>query len=152
MDWASPQTRLSPDYKVVVYGAVPVRADGVYLNLRFRGVGCEGSSTDLAINGFRLNDGTQTVTAINSRVTISAANTASIQGRLVTPFGKGIPDGRVFLTSTDGGQLASTSRQGGLFEFWGLTVGQTYTLAVRTPNFTFQPQTVSVVENVTRSI
>ena len=56
---------------------------------------------------------------------------------------------RVFLTSTDGDRSAYTSREGGLFEFWGLTAGQTYTLAVLSANYTFQPQTVSVIENVT---
>jgi len=56
---------------------------------------------------------------------------------------------RLSLTSTDGGIGVYTSRQDGLFEFWGLTAGQTYTLAVHSPRFTFQPQSVSVIENVT---
>jgi len=123
--------------------------DGVYLNLRFTASGAEGTATDLAINAFRFNDGYDAVTTVNGRLTISAANTASIQGRLLTAYGKGIPGARVSLASTSGGINVFTSRQDGLFEFWGLTAGQTYTLAVHSPNFIFQPQTVSVIENVT---
>jgi len=42
--------------KVVVYGAVPVTNDGVFVNLHFRTIGAAGATSPLTINGFLLDD------------------------------------------------------------------------------------------------
>ena len=124
-------------------------ADGIYVNLRFAVVGTVGSKTPITITAFRMNDGTDQARASGGEVELTASNTASIQGRLLTAFGKPIASARVMLTSTEGDRVSFTSRANGSFDFWNLTVGQTYSLAARSTNFNFLPQTVSVVENVT---
>ena len=135
--------------KVVVYGTMPVNGKGVYVNLQFVTTGAVDSSTPLTINGFRLNDATAEVLTTSGILTVTASNTASINGRLLSAYGKPVAGARVMLSSTTGERFANTSNSNGYFEFWGMTVGQTYSLTVRAPNLVFVPHTVSVFQNVT---
>jgi hypothetical protein len=58
--------------KVVVFGAVPVSGDGVYVNLRFNAVGRPGTSSRISIIDLRHNDGTEQVVAANGLIWITA--------------------------------------------------------------------------------
>jgi hypothetical protein len=55
---------------VVAYGAFPVTGEGIFVNLNFIAAGRPGTSTPLVITGFRLNDGTTPVTAVNGLVVV----------------------------------------------------------------------------------
>ena len=56
--------------KVVVYGAVPVSGDGIYVYLRFKVTGDAGSVTKLQIIAFRSNDGGDAVTVRDGLLTV----------------------------------------------------------------------------------
>ncbi len=74
----SPQKGL---LKVVVYGAFPASGDGIYVNLRFHLTGVEGSASPLSIRNFRLNDGTDDIYAVESRIVVRSAESADIARR-----------------------------------------------------------------------
>ncbi len=61
--------------KVFVYGAMPVGGDGIYVYLRFNVTGSAGSSSDMAISGFRLNDASQKIMVRNGVITITMPTT-----------------------------------------------------------------------------
>lgn len=56
--------------KVVVFGAMPVNSDGVYVNLRFVATGRPGTVSPIAISSFRANDGTMSVLAANGAISV----------------------------------------------------------------------------------
>ena len=56
--------------KVVVYGAFPVYGEGTYVQLKFRSNGRPGSSSPIAISGFRLNDGRDAIIVTNGSIAI----------------------------------------------------------------------------------
>jgi hypothetical protein len=65
--WNSPQPGL---LKVAVYGAIPTSGDGVYVDLKFNILGASGSSSEIHINEFRLNDGREKVASVSGLVTV----------------------------------------------------------------------------------
>ncbi|MGD9561634.1 MAG: cohesin domain-containing protein [Pyrinomonadaceae bacterium] len=136
--------------KVVLYGAFPVGGDGVYVNLRFRPVGEIGSSSPLTIKGFRYNDGIERAVTVDGEVTITEAVGATVSGRLLNSVGKGVSGTEVTLVSTTGEVFFARSNKNGVFEFRGVTFGETYTVIAESDLFTFAPLNVSVVGESTR--
>jgi hypothetical protein len=131
--------------KVVVYGAMPVNGDGVYVNLRFNTTGAGGSSTPLTVQNFRFNDGTADVVTINGTIRVLSADMEdAISGRLVSAYGTPVADTRVILTSTTGATLSATTSRDGQFEFIGLARGETYSVSAVSRRYTFAQRTVSV--------
>jgi hypothetical protein len=59
--------------RVVVYGPTPLDGSGVLLNLRFTGVGAQGTTSPLIWERIMLNEGTPRVTAANGEVALLAA-------------------------------------------------------------------------------
>ncbi len=135
--------------KVVVFGAVPVNGDGVFVNLKFSAIGSAGTSSPLRIRGFRFNDGNIQTTTVDGQISIAASSDVSIRGRVLTPMGQGLRNTRVVLTNTTGVQTFAISSSFGQFEFGGLTRGETYTVSVQSKRFRFAPQVVSVSDSVT---
>jgi len=66
--------------RVVVYGAMPVYGDGVYIGLRFTATGRVWSSSKLVIKGFRFNDGDEQVTAVAGQVAIDGSAVEPVLG------------------------------------------------------------------------
>lgn len=131
--------------KVVVYGAMPVRGDGVYVNLRFSTIGGEGTNSPLIIRGFRFNDGEVDPVTVDGQLFITAAsNNAAIHGRLLSAYGQGIGNTRITLTSTTGETFTTFSSMTGHFDFSGLVVGETYTVTVQAKRYRFSPRIVNV--------
>jgi N-acetylneuraminic acid mutarotase len=62
--------------RVVVYGPMPIDADGVLLNLRFTAVGQEGSVSPLTFERIMFNDGEPAVMVTDGRVETSSAAVA----------------------------------------------------------------------------
>jgi hypothetical protein len=56
--------------RVTVYGAIPAIGDGVYLDLHFKVIGNEGTSTPISIENFRLGDGSGTVKVKNGLLSV----------------------------------------------------------------------------------
>jgi len=134
--------------KVVVYGALPVSGDGVYVNLGFSTIGANGSTSPVNIEGFRFNNGDSPVFAVNGSVTVSTSNDNSIHGRLLTAMGQPIKGASVVLASTTGQRVGVLSSSFGYFDFSGLTIGETYTVYVQSNRYTFTPRTVSMTGGV----
>jgi hypothetical protein len=134
--------------KVVVYGALPVSGEGIYVNLQFSAIGVMGSTTPLNISQFRLNDGTAPVYTINGSVTVGRSDDNALRGRVMTPTGAGLANARVIATSSAGERFAVLAGSMGYFEFGGLAMNETYTLSVESKRYTFTPRTVSLTSNM----
>ncbi|MBK7393835.1 MAG: hypothetical protein IPI64_11155 [Chloracidobacterium sp.] len=136
--------------KVAVYGAVPVGGDGTYVNVTFTVRGAGGTSTPLTINGFRFNANTDEVTAVNGRLTVRiAAAEATLQGRVLAMGGRGVTGARVTATSAAGVVKTGFTTRYGQFIISGLTIGETYTVAVQSRRFVFAPRSVPISDSVT---
>jgi hypothetical protein len=135
--------------KVAVYDVFGVIGDGVYANLRFAAAGPAGSATELAVKGFRLNDGKMMTTITDGNVFVGSSSGVSINGRLVTAAGNGLRGTQVLITGSNGGSYAATSSSLGYFEFSGLAAGDTYTLTVQSRRYRFSAVNVSASQAVT---
>jgi hypothetical protein len=140
----SPQSGL---LKVAVFSVLPITGDGVYANLKFTVVGAEGSFSRLRLRGFRFNDGQTPVNMVNGLLQVRPAELGSIQGKLLTPYGKPVQNTRIFLSGVSDGERRSVlSDAEGSFRFAGLDVGATFELSVRSSKYRFASQTITVTE------
>jgi hypothetical protein len=136
--------------KVVVYGALPLSGDGVYVKLSFAAIGESGSVSPLAISGFRLNDGKTQVLTQNGSVSINAATGPMFGGRVVTSTGAPIRNARVAITTTTGQTVFALSNAFGYVTVSGLTTGETYTLTTTARGFVFTPVSISASPGLTQ--
>lgn len=135
---------------VAVYGAVPVSGDGVYVNLSFTIKGAGGTSSPLAITGFRFNADTDEVGVVNGRVAVAnSSSSATLNGRLVSADGRGVGRAVVQAISAAGVASSVSTGKGGRFSFPGLVMGETYTVTVRSRRYDFGTHTVTLTDNVT---
>lgn len=132
---------------VTVFGPTPINDNGLLLNLKFTAIGAPGSVSPLTWERIMLNEGDPQVTAADGQIELSNATSdrAEIGGRVLMPFGAGIPNARVTLTDTNGQTRTIRSNGFGVYRFAGLQVGQTYTISVKSRTHTFTPLTVSVI-------
>ena len=132
--------------RVVLYGAYPIEANGLLLNLKFNAVGAPGSVSPLTFEQMTFNEGDPGTLVTDGQVELSAAaaNQAEIMGRLLNSMGQGIPNARVTLTDTTGQTRSIMSNGFGVYRFGALQVGQTYTISVESKQLAFTPLTVSV--------
>ena len=74
----------------------------------------------------------------------------SVGGRLITSAGRGIRNGRVFITGPNGTSLTMVTGPLGFFRFDNIEIRNTYTLSVMTRRFLFaQPtQMINPADNV----
>jgi hypothetical protein len=72
----------------------------------------------------------------------------SISGRIVTAEGVGIGNARLFLQTQNGEILVSRSASFGYYMFEDIAAGQVVFITVEHKLFTFEPQTVMVVDSV----
>lgn len=136
--------------KVVVFGPYPVRGDGVYVDLRFNTANTAGTSSPLAIKEFRFNDGTDAVSTVDGQIDLGAAADGPVlAGRVVTPDGKAVVGAEVTVTSTAGAVATVKTDHEGRFEYEGVIVGETYTVAAGSKRLQFDPVWVSIVDRVT---
>lgn len=79
----------------------------------------------------------------------TTAATASVGGRAVSPFGRGIPNVTVTLTDANGSVRSTRTTSFGYFRFDGVETGQSYVLVAASKTDVFAPQVVIVTENAT---
>lgn len=132
--------------RVAVYGATPVEANDILLNLKFMAVGTPGSISPLTWDRVMFNEGDPLAVVSNGQVELSAvaSNQGEITGRLLTAMGQGIPNVRVILTDTTGQSRYAVSNGDGVYRFGVLKIGQTYTISVKSRQLAFTPLTISV--------
>ncbi|MGD9590115.1 MAG: cohesin domain-containing protein [Pyrinomonadaceae bacterium] len=136
--------------KIVVYGVHPIEGGGPLVNLKFTAIGAVGSRSALTIKGFMLNEGEIDVLVKDGEVAIEESEGASISGRLLLPTGAPAGKLRVTVRDSRGEMRAVLADDNGQFTFGGLTVGETYVVAVDAKRSGFAPQTVSLVEKKVR--
>ena len=107
--------------KVVVYGIAPVSANGVYVNLRFTGVGNVGSKSPLTITGFRMNDDTDHARVMSGEVEIVSAGRTSTD----SPTAKPSTDDTDMQSANDSVSAAAPERS---LDLWSLAAGRIYSL------------------------
>ena len=137
--------------RVTVFGPMPIESDGTLLNLRFTAVGTAGSVSPLSLERLVLNEGDPRAVFTDGRVEIYAGSSseAEIGGRVLTPFGEGISNARVTLTSTTGRSRSVTSNGFGAYRFAALQPGETYTIRVSSKHYTFTPITIGAANQIT---
>lgn len=79
---------------------------------------------------------------------IPSAAPVSFSGRLVTPDGRGLRNAQVMLTEANGTVHQVTSSTFGYFDFPSIESGQSVVVSVRSKQFQFTPQVVSLNDNV----
>jgi len=137
--------------RVTVFGPAAIDVDGTLLNLRFTAVGASGSVSPLTWERMVLNEGDPRAIFTNGRVEISSASSsqAEISGRVLTPFGEGISNARVTLTSTTGRSRSVVSNGFGYYRFASLQTGETYTIGVSSKQHSFSQLTISASGQIT---
>jgi hypothetical protein len=98
-----------------------------------------------------LNEGDPQVLAIDGRVELSTtiSKDAELGGRVLTPFGAGIPDAHITLTGTTGRSRTILTNGIGAYRFGNLKAGETYTIRVEAKNYAFTPLVISVTRQST---
>ena len=76
----------------------------------------------------------------------SAAN-VSISGRILSPFGRGVPQAIVYMTKQNGEILTARTNPFGYYRFIDVEVGQTLIFNVFSKRFQFSPQVVEITED-----
>ncbi len=137
--------------KVVIFGALPIEGKGALLNLKFTALGNAGDVSPLTFENFMFNEGAQKVTTTGGHVTITAQpeDEASIEGRLFASTGL-VPNTRVILTNSNTGETYTVlSNPFGIYRFGGIKTGRTYVITVESKDFTFAPQAISLLNDMT---
>ncbi|MCW5960238.1 MAG: hypothetical protein KIS76_08740 [Pyrinomonadaceae bacterium] len=136
--------------KVVVFDALPVTGDGIYLNLKFRVTGKIGASTKLEIRNLLVDDGALPTVITNAELLLTDPETdESFRGRVLSTIGIGIGGARILLESTSGEQFEAYTDILGRFQVAGLTPGETYSVSVEAKSHKFNRQVISITENMT---
>lgn len=78
----------------------------------------------------------------------TAAN-VSVSGRVRTPNGRGLMNATVTLIDVIGNTRSARANQFGYFHFGDVQAGQTYTVNVWSKNYSFAPQIITVMEDMT---
>jgi hypothetical protein len=73
---------------------------------------------------------------------------AAVGGRILTSDGLGVPNASVTLTSRTGVTRTAISNPFGYYLFVDVTVGETYTMEVRSKRYEFAPRLVTVVDDL----
>lgn len=137
--------------RVAVFGAAPLEGKGTLLNLNFKTVGKENSSSPLKIENFVFNENAQLALPVDGEIKVSAAEeTESVEGQLLTSTGEEIAGEEVVLTDTRGESRSAVSDKSGSFRFGKLTPGETYTISVNSKRYAFMPQSINAADGMTK--
>ena len=79
----------------------------------------------------------------------SAATLATVNGRVLTPDGRGLRNAIVSITDSQGVVRTARTSSFGFFSFDNVSTGGTYTIRVLSKNYRYAPQTVRVDGNLT---
>jgi Carboxypeptidase regulatory-like domain len=82
-------------------------------------------------------------------VAVPTAASASVRGRLLTPFGRGLMNAYVDLTNTNTGEVKRVrSTSLGYFNFQDLPTGNFYVISVQSKRYQFNTQSFTLEENL----
>jgi hypothetical protein len=80
---------------------------------------------------------------------VPTAAGVSISGRVITPQELGLVNASVTLTDLRGESRTTLTRKFGSFYFANLTAGEIYVISIGSRRYTFMPQIVSPMEDLT---
>ncbi len=88
------------------------------------------------------------VSSSNFTITGPSAATVAVQGRILTPQGRGIGRATIRITGTNGLSRNVLSSSFGYYSFGNLEAGQSYVITVAKKGFAFNSQAVAVNDNL----
>ena len=147
--------------RVIVSGACPqaiTSGSGVLYNLTFTVVGAANQTSSLSftnpangVNAFEFNNGEPRALTTGGQFAVLAPTAAgvSVSGRILTPEGRGLTNAVVKITDSTGSVQYSRSSSLGYFHFENIAAGQTYVFQINSKRYTFAPQVLTIMDNVT---
>lgn len=130
---------------------------GALYNLTFNIIGAVNQTSSLSFtnpanntNTFQFN-GTPTAATSSGQFTVLAptAANASVSGRVLTPDGRGLINAVVIMTDVGGTTRTAITGSFGYFRFDDVEAGQTHIVSVRSKSYSFAPQIITVMEDLT---
>ena len=89
------------------------------------------------------------VSANFARYSSAPVSEVSVSGRVTTTGGRGIGNARVTITDPSGISRLTITSAFGYFRFDNVTVGQSYSVSVRSKRYLFEPRSIQVSEELT---
>lgn len=107
-----------------------------------------GGTFNLAIKATD-SDGMAGAHIFTLNISSPTAAAVSIRGRVLTPGGSGLRNALVTLTDANGNSRTVLTGLRGTFNFTETRAGETYIVSVNSKRYTFQPQVVTAVSDIT---
>lgn len=150
----TPNPAVNGQLTISGFGTQPLSGAGTFLYLQFTVLGTANTtsgSTNLIFPNFRFNEGNPTATATGGVFTVTGPTAAgvSISGRVLEPNGKGVLNAIVTITDSAGNTYSRRTGFFGNYRFESVAAGQTYVLEARAKFHSFEPQIVSINEDLT---
>jgi hypothetical protein len=89
------------------------------------------------------------IAAIAVKQSVVSAASVTVGGRVLTATGKGIARARVMLTNSKGETRTALTNYSGYFNFQDVMAGETYIFNVSSKLYTFNPQAVTINDEIT---
>jgi len=142
MAWSglSGGTAAVPAYITTVVN-LPASANGQLVKMRWL-VASDNSNVASGDQGVRID-------TISGTACGTTAAPVSIGGRVAISTGQGLTNATVILTDGNGFTRTARTSSFGYYSFDEIPAGRTYIISVDSRNYTFSPQIISVVDNLT---
>jgi hypothetical protein len=142
IDRTQPAGRL----RVGAFGTTPLSGSGTLIYLRFNVLPGAAATSQLSFEQFIFGEGgPQEVTTNGSFMRLgTAAASASVSGRVLSPFGNGLSKAAIVLTDSNGVSKTTLTNSVGYYQLTDLTVGEVYTFEVRSKQYNFTPQVITI--------
>ena len=141
----------------------PTLQPGIHTLYFFATDGSEATSINPAIppeikikNGFDdlAPESSPVIGGINAYVFLvippgTTAASVTVGGRVFSPTGRGLARARVVITNSDGTTRTAITNSFGYYRFNQVEVGQTYIVSVRSKQYRFDPQVLTVTDELT---
>ncbi|HLM00920.1 MAG TPA: choice-of-anchor Q domain-containing protein [Pyrinomonadaceae bacterium] len=113
------------------------------------GASLNGTPTESGTFNFTMTYGVNLFSVNYSLTVVNNLSSASVGGRVTTSGGAAVPNAIVVLTDSMNNTRYARTNGFGYFRFDNVPTNQTYTATVVSKQYQFQPQTISVTDNVT---
>jgi hypothetical protein len=105
-------------------------------------------ATGAATNVGTINTGSSAFSGFAAAASPTAAG-VSVSGRVMTADGRGLTNATVLMTNSMGEVLIARTGRRGVFMFDEIAPGDSYVVSVSSRSFSFEPQVITITDNVT---
>ena len=128
----------------------PLVGAGTLISLKFTAVGAVGTNSAISFSPFIFNAGVPTNMSNTGNISINIATAAnvSVGGQLKNTLGRGVANAVISMTDSRGLTSIARSNPNGYFNFKNVRAGDTYTINIRSKQYTFATQVVNVSQNL----